>query len=537
MRIYNPTTSSGGGSGETGATGATGSVGPSGSVNYLGLWDGGTVYSVGSVVSFEGSLWYCIQYAVAGAGPFGGYIGTYWTLFVDHGATGATGPTGPAGQSSSFFNYQAKLNNSFPPATTINNGHVKWSTPTQTDATQIAFSHIDNNGNDVDVFFALYKQGDIFIIQDQDNSNNYQKWQISATPTIGSDYIILPVTYIIGAGANTFADNHQVIFVVTSLGLQGATGIQGATGPVGATGPIQDISNLVPKSGATMDGRLIMAATTAQAKANIGGALSGVAAPASSIAGDVWISNQSKMTFSPFTGTAVTLAGLSQQNTFNQSQTIGSATALTGLVVSNTSTGRAATFAAASTAPAVAITQTGVGEAFRVEDETSPDATPFVISATGRVGIGAAPDALAALTVDAGGIKFSDNSTMVTAATVGATGATGIQGITGATGLTLTNIPANTQSSSYILASGDAGKYVNISNGGVTVPSGMFNSGDVISVYNNSSASQTITQGASVTMYLAGTATTGNRILAQRGVATILCVGTDTFVIVGGGLT
>jgi hypothetical protein len=38
-------------------------------------------------------------------------------------------------------------------------------------------------------------------------------------------------------------------------------------------------------------------------------------------------------------------------------------------------------------------------------------------------------------------------------------------------------------------------------------------------------------------MYLVGTATTGNRTLAQRGVATVLCVGTDTFVIMGGGLT
>jgi hypothetical protein len=40
-----------------------------------------------------------------------------------------------------------------------------------------------------------------------------------------------------------------------------------------------------------------------------------------------------------------------------------------------------------------------------------------------------------------------------------------------------------------------------------------------------------------VTMYLVGTATTGNRTLAQRGVATILCVGTNTFVCTGGGVT
>jgi hypothetical protein len=38
-------------------------------------------------------------------------------------------------------------------------------------------------------------------------------------------------------------------------------------------------------------------------------------------------------------------------------------------------------------------------------------------------------------------------------------------------------------------------------------------------------------------MYLAGTSTTGDRTLAQRGVATILCVGSNTFVIIGGGIT
>ena len=37
---------------------------------------------------------------------------------------------------------------------------------------------------------------------------------------------------------------------------------------------------------------------------------------------------------------------------------------------------------------ALRITQNGSGEAFRVEDEANPDASPFVITATGNVGIG-----------------------------------------------------------------------------------------------------------------------------------------------------
>ena len=98
-------------------------------------------------------------------------------------------------------------------------------------------------------------------------------------------------------------------------------------------------------------------------------------------------------------------------------------------------------------------------------------------------------------------------------------------------------IPQNSQTSAYILAIGDVGKHISITTGGVTVNSGIFSAGDGISIYNNSGSNQTITQGGSVTMYLAGTATTGNRTLAQRGVCTVLCVASNTFVIFGAGLT
>jgi len=98
-------------------------------------------------------------------------------------------------------------------------------------------------------------------------------------------------------------------------------------------------------------------------------------------------------------------------------------------------------------------------------------------------------------------------------------------------------IPANAQGGAYVLVLGDVGKYINITTGGVTVPASIFSDGNAITIYNNSASDQTITQGGSVTMYLSGTATTGNRTLAQRGVATVLCVAANTFVIAGSGLT
>ena len=99
------------------------------------------------------------------------------------------------------------------------------------------------------------------------------------------------------------------------------------------------------------------------------------------------------------------------------------------------------------------------------------------------------------------------------------------------------NIPQNSQTSSYVLVATDNGKCINITTGGVTIPSGIFSSGNTIAIYNNSSASQTITQGTSVTLTLAGFGTTGNRSLALYGVASILCTGSNTFVITGQGLS
>lgn len=109
--------------------------------------------------------------------------------------------------------------------------------------------------------------------------------------------------------------------------------------------------------------------------------------------------------------------------------------------------------------------------------------------------------------------------------------------VTFASGQVYPQIPANSQTGSYTLVAGDAGKHISITTGGVTVPSGVFSTGDVISIFNNSGSNQTITQGGSVTLRQAGSANTGNRTLAQYGVATVLCVASNTFVITGAGLT
>ena len=97
-------------------------------------------------------------------------------------------------------------------------------------------------------------------------------------------------------------------------------------------------------------------------------------------------------------------------------------------------------------------------------------------------------------------------------------------------------ITSNSKSGAYTLSVDDVGELINTSSG-VTVPSGILSAGDAITIFNSSTGDITITEGSSVTMYLAGSSTTGDRTLAQNGVATVLCVGTDTFTILGGGLS
>ena len=124
----------------------------------------------------------------------------------------------------------------------------------------------------------------------------------------------------------------------------------------------------------------------------------------------------------------------------------------------------------------------------------------------------------------------------------GSTGPTGVSGVTGATGVTGPNGPAtvtqNPQTSAYTIASTDNGKYVSITTGGITfATTTAMTEGQNVVIYNNSGSNQTITQGTSVTLRFAGTATTGNRTLAQYGIATAICVGSNTYVIAGTGLS
>jgi hypothetical protein len=100
-------------------------------------------------------------------------------------------------------------------------------------------------------------------------------------------------------------------------------------------------------------------------------------------------------------------------------------------------------------------------------------------------------------------------------------------------------LPPNSQTSAYIVAASDNGKIISITTGGVTINNSIMSAGSVVTIYNNSGSSQTITQGSGVTLQWAGqtTSTTGSRTLGLYGMATVWFLSASSAVITGSGLT
>ena len=98
------------------------------------------------------------------------------------------------------------------------------------------------------------------------------------------------------------------------------------------------------------------------------------------------------------------------------------------------------------------------------------------------------------------------------------------------------SVPINSKTAAYTLIATDHGKFIS-TDSAITVPPAVFTAGQTVTIYNDSASSFAITKGAGVTMYWVQTGADADRTLATRGVATILCVGTNTFVITGGLLS
>jgi hypothetical protein len=197
--------------GATGLTGATGIQGASGTQGINGA--SGYVGSNGST----------------GATGVQGDQGSSGATGV-HGASGSTGAQGPSGQSTSFYKYQAKTNSQ---TNDPGSGYLLWNNSTLLSATNIHISHLTDDNIDIDIFLALINLNDVLIIQDRNNSANYQKWQVNGTPTVHvNSYVEFPVA-LLDSGGSAITGNQAIFLAIVSTPVDGATGVQGASGATG----------------------------------------------------------------------------------------------------------------------------------------------------------------------------------------------------------------------------------------------------------------------------------------------------------------
>jgi len=134
-----------------------------------------------------------------------------------------------------------------------------------------------------------------------------------------------------------------------------------------------------------------------------------------------------------------------------------------------------------------------------------------------------------------GNLVFQTNGT-TTALTLTTTQAANFVGVVSDAAGKLRAIPQSgaAKTSSYTLATGDVGEFIQVSTGGsIVIPDATFSTGDVVSVFNNTSGNITITC-TITTAYIGGTdADKATVSLATRGVCTILFISGTVCVITG----
>lgn len=161
----------------------------------------------------------------------------------------------------------------------------------------------------------------------------------------------------------------------------------------------------------------------------------------------------------------------------------------------------------------------------------------LVGNGTSALGIASAAQIVAAIgTTAVTNATNATNATTAAACSGNAATATTASACSGnaATATMAKSVPTSTTATTLVAA--DTGQCVKLA-AAIAVPAGVFADDDIVSLYNNTAGSLAITQGSGFTLRQVGTANTGNRTLAQRGMATLWFISATEAVISGGGLT
>jgi hypothetical protein len=279
----------------------------------------------------------------------------------------------------------------------------------------------------------------------------------------------------------------------------------------------------------------------------------------------------------PASGVVTNLTGTAS---ININGTVGATTASTGAFTTVSATGVITSTLATGTAPFTVASTTQVANLnaatagtatnatnIAITDNTSSGSTYYPVLSLNTSGNNAATTSstkiffapstgkLTATTFSGSGASLTSipNGGLTNSTISGVSLGSNLSALTAGTGLTATatyngsaaitfnatGTTINSQTSAYVLVAGDAGKTISITTGGVTVNNSVMSAGNIVSIYNNSGSSQTITQGTGVTLQWAGqsSSSTGNRTLGLYGLATLVYISASNVIITGSGLT
>jgi len=237
--IANGTSGTSGTSGINGSSGTSGTNGTSGSSGSNGTngtsGSNGTNGTSGSngTNGTSGSNGTNGSSGTSGSNGTNGSSGTSGSNGTN-GSSGTSGSSGSSGQSVNLFPYNARVNiQSGNPGNT----NIIWNNVTQSGATEINVSHLDRNNDDIDVFLGLIPSGTTIIIQDQNNSDQYQKWVVgTGVEAAPNSYWTFPIT--LDEFTFQFTGGENILFIIGQLpsGTSGTSGTSGSNGTNGSSG-------------------------------------------------------------------------------------------------------------------------------------------------------------------------------------------------------------------------------------------------------------------------------------------------------------
>ena len=149
-----------------------------------------------------------------------------------------------------------------------------------------------------------------------------------------------------------------------------------------------------------------------------------------------------------------------------------------------------------------------------------------------------ATNAGALMQFDSGYFTFRTGTSPTTSLTLDASQNATFAGTVSDSKGNLRSIPENARGTTYTLVATDAGKCVTQTHSsGFTIDNSVFSAGDAVTMINGTGSDFTITQGSGLTLYNSADASTGNRTLASRGMATVWFQSASVGYISGAGLS